>query len=303
MDRKLSGKEKVAYRKKFGNLKQGRYSESAGISNRFVILGAVVSLFLVLPLLVNSGIETLETNLRQDVGSGGPATHPENDNQSVLQVYAARTWGPKGLFAVHSWIAMKRQGDEDFEVIQVIGWRQDALGNVLFRERNVPINSWWGNEATCILDLRGEDVESIIDKVDAAIVAYPWKRDYRLFPGPNSNTFVAWIGLQVPEMGLDLPSTAIGKDWRPLENSLGSSASGTGIQASLFGLLGTSIGFEEGLEINILGLNFELDLFDLALEIPLFGRYEIGYLLSYLALWLFIRRWLKRSESRYFYSN
>ena len=109
-------------------------------------------------------------------------------------------------------------------------------------------------------------------------------------PGPNSNTFVSWVGLQIPEMGLDLPSTAIGKDWRPLEHSLGTSASGSGIKASLFGLLGTSIGYEEGLEINVLGLSFELDLFDLALELPLFGRYSIWYLVVFLVLWITIRR-------------
>ena len=44
------------------------------------------------------------------------------------------------------------------------------------------------------------------------------------------------------------------------------------MQASFFGLLGTSVGFEEGLEINILGLSVELDIFDLALELPGIGR-------------------------------
>ena len=97
-------------------------------------------------------------------------------------------------------------------------------------------------------------------------------------------------------MRLDLPSTAIGKDWRPLENVVGPSASGTGFQASLFGLLGISIGMEEGMEINILGLNFELDLLDLAVEIPLFGRYEVWYLLCYLSIWVFMRKLKNKIE-------
>ena len=104
----------------------------------------------------------------------------------------------------------------------------------------------------------------------------------------------------MPELGLDLPSKAIGKDWRPFENSLGRSASGSGVQVSFLGFIGTSIGFEEGLEVNVLGLSFELDLFDLALELPLFGRYPIWYLICYLAVWYFlVRKWIRVKSRQY----
>ena len=53
----------------------------------------------------------------------------------------------------------------------------------------------------------------MIDKVDKAARAYPWKYEYKAFPGPNSNTFTAWVGLQVPELGMDLPFTAIGRGY------------------------------------------------------------------------------------------
>jgi len=32
-------------------------------------------------------------------------------------------------------------------------------------------------------------------------------------PDPNSNTFPAWIALQVPELGLKLPFSAIGSGY------------------------------------------------------------------------------------------
>ncbi len=296
MDRKLTDHEKDEYRKKFGDPKKYKSHHSIRMSYSAAIIRSMFVLFLFMPLLVDYGINAMGIKLDDT----RPRSVTKKSDEAVIQVYAARTWGPKGIFAVHSWIAMKRKGNEDFEVSQVIGWRQNALGNVLFRETNVPINSWWGKEATLLLELRGEDVEPIIDKVDAAIKEYPWKNEYQLYPGPNSNTFVAWIGLKVPEMGLDLPSTAIGKDWRPLEHSLGLSASGTGLQASLFGMLGASIGLEEGLEANILGLNFEIDLFDLALEIPLFGRYEIWYLLCYLTIWFFAKKWIDKTKTKHF---
>ena len=289
MDRKLTDNEKTEYRKKFGPPKKSE-TELARLSYLATIKWGIIILFLFTPMLVDYGMKNLSIANVPKLAAG-----VESKDEAILQVYAARTWGPKGIFAVHSWIAMKRPGSEAFEVSQVIGWRRDRRGNVLFRETNVPVTSWHGNEGELLLDLRGDDVVSIMDKVDAAISEYPWKKAYTLYPGPNSNTFVAWIGLQVPEMGLDLPSTAIGKDWRPLEHALGLSASGTGFQASLLGLLGTSIGFEEGLEINVLSLNFEIDIFDLALEIPLFGRYEIWYLIFYLTLWFCIKRWVPRT--------
>ena len=76
----------------------------------------------------------------------------------------------------------------------------------------------------------------------------------------------------VPELGLDLSSTAIGKDYKKLTEFIGKSPSGSGLQVSLFGLLGLTVAIEEGIELNILGLNFELDLFDFAIELPGIGR-------------------------------
>ena len=145
-------------------------------------------------------------------------------------------------------------------------------GTALDQGPGIPDKTWARNEPTLLLDLRGPEVEELIDKVEAAIKAYPWKDVYTAWPGPNSNTFLAWIGLQVPELQLDLPATAIGKDWRPVLKTFGLSASGTGVQVSFYGLLGITAGYEEGLEINILGLSIELDIFDLSMELPGIGR-------------------------------
>ena len=63
------------------------------------------------------------------------------------------------------------------------------------------------------MDVRGEGVDELIKKVDKAAKTYPYRNTYSVWPGPNSNTFIAWIGRIVPELRLDLPPTAIGKDW------------------------------------------------------------------------------------------
>lgn len=190
----------------------------------------------------------------------------------IIQVYSARTLGKKGKLAVHTWVATKRKGEAQFIRYEIIGWRMRWADEALAIYRGAPDAPWFGNPAYLLLDKRGEGVGELIDKVQQAVANYPYKQQYTIWPGPNSNTFTAYVGLQVPELGLDLPATAIGKDYREISSLAGFSPSGTGVQLSLWGLASLAVGYEEGLEINVLGLNFELDLFDLAIELPSVGR-------------------------------
>ena len=207
---------------------------------------------------------------RHQHGSNTQANNfdPDQHIEPVIQIYAARTWGVKGAVAVHTWISTKRAGADHYTSYQIIGWRH-LYGNrspLVVTESRIPKQSWYGKPASLLLDLRGDQYQQTIDDIEQAIVSYPYLDTYTTWPGPNSNTFTAHVARLVPALGLDLPATAIGKDYRSISNSIGSSPSRTGVQASLFGLLGVTVGFEEGLELNILSLNFELDLFDLAIE-------------------------------------
>jgi len=83
---------------------------------------------------------------------------------------------------------------------------------------------------------------------------------------------VAYIARAVPELRVDLPPTAIGKDFLPNGSLADTTPSGTGVQLSLFGLGGLAVGWEEGIEINLLTLNFGLELKSPALKLPLVGR-------------------------------
>jgi hypothetical protein len=73
---------------------------------------------------------------------------------------------------------------------------------------------------------------------------------------------------------LDLPPTAIGKDFLAGAALAGLSPSGTGAQVSVLGLLGILAAWEEGIEVNLLGLSFGVDVKDAALKVPIAGRLE-----------------------------
>lgn len=188
---------------------------------------------------------------------------------AIVQVYAAQTYGWRGYFAVHPWVIYKRSGETAYTRYDVIGW---GGNRVVRRNHAVPDGLWFGATPQVLAEHRGEGVDRMIDEIEAAVASYPYPDEYRAYPGPNSNTFVAHIGREVPALALDMPANAIGKDYRPLTRPVGLSSSGNGVQASLFGLLGVTAGLEEGLELNVLGLGFGIDLNRPALRLPFIGR-------------------------------
>ena len=208
--------------------------------------------------------------------SAGLAPDPRTVPEAVVQVYAARAFSWRGAFGVHTWISVKPSGATDFTVYHVIGWRVRNGGNAVVIEGDIPDRLWFGAVPKILTDIRGPGVDAVIAKIDAAARSYPYTDRYTVYPGPNSNTFIAWIARRVPELKLDLPPTAIGKDWLGPDGPVARAPSGTGYQLSLFGLAGILVGTEEGIEVNVIGLNFGVDPMDLAIRLPGIGRIGLG---------------------------
>ena len=239
-------------------------------------LTVLLALLLVPPLLTAVYGGPFEHWSRARWDSAGLAPDPATTPGAVIQVYAARTWGWKGAFGVHSWLAMKRSGAPAFERYEVVGWGVGRGAPAVRRGMRVVDGYWAGNPPTLLLDLRGDGVDALITKVEAAIADYPHPDVYRVWPGPNSNTFIAHIAREVPELGLDLPPLAVGKDYLGGARVLAPTPSGTGYQLSLFGLLGVAVGVREGIEVNVLGLTLGIDPLRPALKLPGIGRLGFG---------------------------
>jgi hypothetical protein len=197
-----------------------------------------------------------------------PATTPE----AVIQVYAARAVSWRGVFSVHTWITVKPTGAPHYTRYEVLGFGVANGAPGVRIDRMGPDNYWFGARPQIILDRRGPHVHAMIEGIAAAVARYPYPHEYRAWPGPNSNTFTAYIARQVPELGLDLPSNAIGKDFLPEGALFAKAPSGSGFQVSLYGLAGILLAAEEGLEVNVLGLNVGLDAAVPALKLPAIGR-------------------------------
>lgn len=227
---------------------------------------AVLALLLAGPtgmLIADARTETSWASAARN--SAGLAPDPAGVREAVIQAYAARAWGWRGAFAVHTWIATKAAGAESYTVHHVVGWRGGR--NVVSRA-DVPDRYWYGAEPLLLADLRGPKAAALIGRIDAAVAAYPFAETYTAFPGPNSNTFTAWIARAVPELGLELPAHAIGKDYLGPDRIGARAPSGTGYQLSLYGLAGIMLARDEGAELNILGLSVGLDPEDFNLKLP-----------------------------------
>lgn len=209
--------------------------------------------------------------------STGQAPDPAVETGAVVQVYGARTVHWRGAFGIHSWIVVKRSQASEYTLYQVLGWRAYRGGRAVDTRRGaIPDARWFGEYPELLAERRGPGVDALIDRIEGAVADYPWPDRYRAWPGPNSNTFIAHIARQVPELRLDLPPTAIGKDFLAPGSFFASTPSGTGWQVSAYGVLGASLAWEEGVEVNLLGLSVGIDVNDLALRLPGIGSVGLG---------------------------
>ncbi len=197
-----------------------------------------------------------------------PATTPE----AVVQVYSARAVSWRGWFGVHSWIAVKPSNASEFTVHEVMGWRleahrhgaggaQPAGRRLLVRQpaRVVRRHPRSGRRCHHRAHRSGREGLSLSGQATTCGPAPT--------PTPSSRSSCAecrscaWTCRPRPSA-----RTILG--WR----SVGATPSGTGGQANLFGVLGVSAGLEEGLEVNLLGLNFGVDPKSLSIKLPIVGQ-------------------------------
>jgi hypothetical protein len=244
------------------------------VSWRSVVLGLLIAL-VTAPVLWSVSMGSASpfrhwSDARWD--SAGLAPDPATTSDAVVQVYAARAWGWKGIFAVHTWLIMKREGASRYDRYEVVGWGVRHGRPAVRRDMRAIDGYWAGNLPHIIVDRRGPEVEALIERIETAIETYPYPNQYRSWPGPNSNTFIAHIARSVPELAIELPPTAIGKDYLANGGLFASTPSGTGYQMSVLGLLGLSLGRDEGLELNLLGLTLGIDPLDVAIKLPAVGR-------------------------------
>ena len=243
-----------------------------GRSARSCLLAFLV--VLVLPLLVSACVFGRDSGVpwyEAQRDPSGLAPDPATTHEAVIQVYAARAVAWRGIFSVHTWIVVKPTGAPRFTRYEVLGFGVSDGAPAIRIDRTGPDNYWFGAAPILLLDRRGPGTDRLIEEIRAAVASYPYPNTYHAWPGPNSNTFTAYIAREVPGLGLELPSNAVGRDYLPGGAVFAAAPSATGYQVSLFGLLGVLVARAEGIEINLLGLDLGFGVVPPAVKLPDIG--------------------------------
>lgn len=232
----------------------------------------IAAFLTVLPLMAHAQSKPPQGwwNANRDSAKISPL--PDKEPQAVVEVFAARAYGWRKYFGVHTWVSTKEKNAKHYMVYQVMGWRKWRNLSVVSAEKDLPDRYWYNNKPELIFEIKGEQAEKMIPQIKAASESYAYPNDYVLWPGPNSNSYVSHIMRHTDGFTVELPPHAIGKNWIDDGKFFARSETKTGYQFSFFGLLGLTVGKAEGLEINILGLTFGFDVMRPALKLPFIGR-------------------------------
>jgi len=233
-----------------------------------------VLVLFILPALASQASWQLKGNHARswntaDWTSAGIFPSVVNEPEAVIYVMAAKTGRWKGGFAVHTWIVTKNENDDQYNRYEVVGW-----GRPLRQNAYAPDARWYSNEPQIVKVIRGGQAQKLIPKIEQAIEKYPHSQrgDYTLWPGPNSNSFVAHVLNEVPEIGITTPANAVGRDFLSGERFINIDPDWMNIQVTYKGYLGFALGKRSGFELHFIGLTAGFDVLNPAIKLPGFGR-------------------------------
>lgn len=200
---------------------------------------------------------------------GASGVLPPPTGEAAIHIMAARTGGLKGALSVHSWILVKPAGSREYERYDKVGW-----GSPIRRNGYAPDAFWYSNRPWIVRSVTGAQAEELIPEVRKAIADYPHAQvgGYRIWPGPNSNSFVAHILQEVPGLDAVLPPNATGRDYASGIASLRIAPDWRDLHFTFNGFGGFAIGVRSGLELHFMGLVAGIDILRPALKIPALGR-------------------------------
>ena len=192
-----------------------------------------------------------------------PLRAPPADQATVLMI-SAGLGRPVEKLAHHPWFATRSKGADRWWLWEVP--RSSQTDDPFDNDPYV--------EPTLVAVWRGAAAERAIACLEREAPKWLEALDYRVWPGPNSNTFGDAM-LYACDLHASQPATAIGKDWR---GWIGASwtTEGTGFQVES-PVLGLRLGLKEGVEVHVLGLPFGVDLWPPAIILPIgVGRLGIA---------------------------
>jgi hypothetical protein len=180
-------------------------------------------------------------------------------------------------FAHHTWLDVKRGSEEEW-------WRAEVAASdsgVVFAPINPSLardDTWYNRRALRLLaTIEGEPARRIADALPELCrkLDERYADGYLRWPGPNSNTFVADLARELPDLAFTFDANAIGKDWPGwFDAGVTSSKSGLHLDTPV---AGAALGLREGIELHVLGLTLAVRLWPPGLALPFLPEIPLGF--------------------------
>ena len=130
---------------------------------RNIVMLAILILFLG-PILARAALYAIGDEPRSwrdaDWSSTGLLPKANSDAQARVIVFTGTAGAWKGVFAVHSWIVLKRTNATAWTRYDVVGWGEPVRTN-----NWPPDGRWFGNVPVAIADISGADAEKLIPRI------------------------------------------------------------------------------------------------------------------------------------------
>jgi hypothetical protein len=191
---------------------------------------------------------------------------------NVVQLRYATLPSPLSHVAIHYWFAVFTSDDKKWSRWEV--WQNPdqvpASWGHVHKNLMHPDSGVGGGAYKIEKEWRGKRARNIINVLNKPN-EYLYRNQYHAWPGPNSNTYVAWV-LKQARIPVDLNPKAIGKDFLgPIGAGLSSTLTGVQVDSPILGL---KAGLKDGIEIHLLCTTIGLDFWYPAFKTP-FGRLGI----------------------------
>jgi len=191
-----------------------------------------------------------------------PRLEPEEDVVLVksLRIPDGEPWISR--FAQHSWIDYRRDGQWcRMEVVD--DW--SSLNHQEIGADEAQLDERWGRAIRVLSAFGGDRAKGITGSLSQV---QDEDYGYRVWPGPNSNTFTERLLRETPGLWAALWGTSVGRDYAGW-GRVGLTGTGTGVEVETVPL-GLQLGLREGVELHVLGgLTFGIGLWPLSITLPL----------------------------------
>jgi hypothetical protein len=132
----------------------------------------------------------------------------------IVQLKYASLPIPLGAFAFHYWFTVVHPDSGKCDRWEV--WQRKNAGGISIGHVHCnlksPDDGVGGGPAQLAVEWNGDIAAKIVSILQNVPQEYPYRDRYLPWPGPNSNTFVAWV-LRKAGIEFILPWQAIGKDY------------------------------------------------------------------------------------------